>query len=272
MLDARDAATLAYDAAKRTARFAAAKGAHDDAVVAARQLQADALEIEAAAKRRLADEYDGAQERGEVAGHGDTLKVGPDVPEQNVGKPTAADLGLTRKEIHADRKLRDAEKKYPGLTEIVLKALLDAGKEPTRAALHRAVDEALEDKSEAEDVVTAAATAALGHKARSSKKAMDPNHRPIHAADRPSRFASLVEELAGFRRAEFEEWLTTDSGSQQSIEKAGKYAASAAAMARRFLEIKLSGTAEVTRPRPPLPHSGAMLRRGASRGAGCSRG
>jgi hypothetical protein len=34
---------------------------------AVHRAQADALEIEAKAKRRLADEYDAAQERGEVA-------------------------------------------------------------------------------------------------------------------------------------------------------------------------------------------------------------
>jgi hypothetical protein len=37
---------------------------------AAHRTQADALEIEAGAKRRLADEYDAAQERGEIANAG----------------------------------------------------------------------------------------------------------------------------------------------------------------------------------------------------------
>jgi hypothetical protein len=65
--------------------------------------QADAIEIEALAKRRLADEYDTAQERGEVAKHGANLRKGPDVPKGNVGKATAADVGLSRKEIHEDQ-------------------------------------------------------------------------------------------------------------------------------------------------------------------------
>ena len=67
VLDAREDASLAYDAAKRAVRVIAAKGAADGAIAAARRLQADALAIETAAKRRLADEYDAAQERGEVA-------------------------------------------------------------------------------------------------------------------------------------------------------------------------------------------------------------
>jgi hypothetical protein len=46
---------------------ALAKDAHDTLIAAAHRAQADALEIEAGAKRRLADEYDDAQERGEVA-------------------------------------------------------------------------------------------------------------------------------------------------------------------------------------------------------------
>lgn len=53
-------------------------------------VQADALEIEACAERRLADEYDAAQERGEVAFSGDTLRAGPGVPNRNAGKATAA--------------------------------------------------------------------------------------------------------------------------------------------------------------------------------------
>jgi hypothetical protein len=64
VLEARDMASVAYDAAKRGARVAQAKGAHDSLIAAAHRLQADALEIEAGAKRRLADEYDAAQARG----------------------------------------------------------------------------------------------------------------------------------------------------------------------------------------------------------------
>jgi len=53
---------------------------------AAHRAQADALEIEAGAKRRLADEYD-AQARGEVATQRDG-KLGRSQPERL--KPTAA--------------------------------------------------------------------------------------------------------------------------------------------------------------------------------------
>jgi hypothetical protein len=47
---AREIATLAYAAAKRAARVARTKGVHDDQIAAAHWVQADALEIEAAAK------------------------------------------------------------------------------------------------------------------------------------------------------------------------------------------------------------------------------
>jgi len=67
VLEARDMAGFAYDVAKRAARLQRAKSAHDDLVAAAHRAQAHALEIEARAKRRLADEYDAAQARGEVA-------------------------------------------------------------------------------------------------------------------------------------------------------------------------------------------------------------
>ncbi len=58
----------------------------------------DALEIESAAKIRLADEYDAAQGRNEIARQGRPKNLGD-------GKvlPAAADLGLRRDEIHAAR-------------------------------------------------------------------------------------------------------------------------------------------------------------------------
>ena len=66
VLEARDMADFAYDTAKRAARLQKAKGAHDELIAAAHRAQAGALEIEAQAKRRLADEYDTAQQRGEL--------------------------------------------------------------------------------------------------------------------------------------------------------------------------------------------------------------
>ena len=55
------------------------------------------LEIESEAKRRLADEYDAAQERGEVRTRADNQHV----PDENKLKVT--DLGLTRKQVHEAR-------------------------------------------------------------------------------------------------------------------------------------------------------------------------
>lgn len=142
VLEARDLAGLAYDAAKRAARIGKAKGAHDDLIGASYRLQADALMIEANAKRRLADEYDAAQERGEVANSGDTLKRGPGVPEQNAGKATAADLGLSRKDIHEARIIRDAERADPGIVSRTVSEAIGAGEEPTRAKVRRAAQQA----------------------------------------------------------------------------------------------------------------------------------
>lgn len=106
VLDARDMASVAYDAAKKAARLGNAKRAHDELISAAYRAQADALEIEAQAKRRLADEYDAAQERGEVKANGGARNF--TVPKQN-SEPSAADVGLSRKDIHEARIIRDAE-------------------------------------------------------------------------------------------------------------------------------------------------------------------
>lgn len=54
VLEARHAASIVYDAAKSAARMAKAKQAHDDVIAAVYRTQADALEIEALAKRRVA--------------------------------------------------------------------------------------------------------------------------------------------------------------------------------------------------------------------------
>jgi hypothetical protein len=137
VLEAREAAGLAYDVAKRAARLSRAKSAHDDLIAAAHRAQADALEIEAAAKRRLADEYDAAQARGEVAGHGRS-KVEP----ANV--TTAADLGLRRDQIHDARLIRDAEQADPGIVRRTLDEKLERGEEPTRSAVRRAAEDRLQ--------------------------------------------------------------------------------------------------------------------------------
>ena len=137
VLEAREAAGLAYDTAKRAARLGRAKAAHDDLVAAAHRAQAHALEIEAAAKRRLADEYDAAQARGEVAGHGRS-KVEP----SNV--TTASDLGLRRDQIHNARLLRDAEPADPGLVRRALDEKLQRGEEPPRSAVRRTAEDRLQ--------------------------------------------------------------------------------------------------------------------------------
>lgn len=73
---------------------------------------ANALEIDAQAKRRLADEYDAAQERGEVkANGGDRVST---VSRRN-SAPAAADIGLRRDQIHEAREIRDAEDADPGI-------------------------------------------------------------------------------------------------------------------------------------------------------------
>lgn len=135
LLEAREQASLAYDAARRAHRLACATKAHDDLQNRIRRVQGEALAIEARAKIRLADEYDAAQERGEVVGRsggGDNT-----VPERNAA--TAADLGLSRKTIHEARHLRDGERETPGIVSDVIQREIEEGRAPTRAAVKRAV-------------------------------------------------------------------------------------------------------------------------------------
>ncbi|GLS46260.1 hypothetical protein GCM10007884_42520 [Methylobacterium brachythecii] len=85
-------------------------------------VQAVALEIEASAKRRLADEYDAAQERGEVGQEGRPKTV----PDGNGFRAaTVADLGLTRKDIFEARRVRNAEALSPGVVQRMIDARLE---------------------------------------------------------------------------------------------------------------------------------------------------
>lgn len=132
ILDARDMARVAYDAAKSAARIARAKQAHDEIIGTVYRAQADALAIEAAAKSRLADEYDAAQERGEVRANGERSF-------SSAEKVGASDLGLSHKEIHEARLIRDAEREHPGIVRRTVDSLLEAGEEPTKSAVRRAI-------------------------------------------------------------------------------------------------------------------------------------
>jgi hypothetical protein len=138
ILDAHDMADVAYTAAKTAGRLARAKGAHDELVAKAHRAQADALEIESLAKRRLADEYDAGQDRGEVA----SGRPKKSLPDENTFQATTEDLGISSKEIFEARQVRDAEKADPGIVRRVLDEKLAAGEEPTKAALREAVVEA----------------------------------------------------------------------------------------------------------------------------------
>lgn len=180
VLDARDLAAAAYDAAKSAARFARAKGAHDELIAKVHRAQADALEIEAMAKRRLADEYDAAQERGEVQSRGGDRVS--NVSDRN-NAPTSADLNLSRKDIHEARQIRDAEVAEPGIISRTIMERLHAGHEPTKAAVRQAVIE----------VVSRPSTGAP----RTSRA--NPIHQPNPAYDAVNRIiggcASISETL-----------------------------------------------------------------------------
>jgi len=136
VLEARDMARTAYDAAKSAGRMAKAKSAHDSIVTEVHRAQAHSLAIRARAEMRLAEEYDAAQERGEVVGSHDGARKRVDSDNAIV---TAADLGLRRDEIHEARSFRDAERDEPGLIQRAIDGMIERGEEPTRAALRREV-------------------------------------------------------------------------------------------------------------------------------------
>lgn len=136
VLEAREMARIAYDAAKTAGRIAKAKQAHDSILADVYRSQAHATAIRARAEMRLAEEYDAAQERGEVARHGGGRNF--NVSGKNV-EPTAADIGISRKDIFEGRQFRDAERNDPGVINRTLDRFVERGEEPTRAALQREI-------------------------------------------------------------------------------------------------------------------------------------
>jgi phage N-6-adenine-methyltransferase len=141
VLDAKAKANFAYDAARAAARFAKSKGAFDEVMAAVYRSQADALVIEAMAKRRIADEYDAGQLDGTFSRRGEWRKK-KDMTNSHVlkaGKITIGDVGLNGKSIERFRAVRDAENECPGITRIVAHGLIEAGIDPTKAAVGRKI-------------------------------------------------------------------------------------------------------------------------------------
>jgi hypothetical protein len=184
VLEARELASFAYDIAKRTARLAKAKNAYDELIAAAHRAQADSLAIEAQAKRRLADEYDLARESGVASAQGQRTDLLP--VEKKV--PTAADLGLSHKEVHEARVIRDAEAAEPGIVRRTLDEKLARGEEPTRAALRK--------------MVVDAAMRGLRPQRKPSRR------NPLHVPPTPRQAA--WQHVTGTFRA-FAEWATDDN-------------------------------------------------------------
>ena len=139
ILEASEMAGMAVDIAKRQSRMARAKGAHDEVISITYRSQAAALEIQAAAKIRIADEYDAAQKRGEVRSDGQRGKAAKAAYAGNSSVATAADIGLSRKEIYEARMIRDAEVITPGVVRGALDRAIEGGREPTNAAIMRSV-------------------------------------------------------------------------------------------------------------------------------------
>lgn len=200
VLEARDLASVVYDAAKKAARMAQAKGAHDAVIAAAHRAQADALVIEAEAKRRLADEYDAAQERGEVATPGgDRSKI----PDENFAPATAEDLGLTRKQVHEARQIRDAEEAQPGIVKRTLDRAIADRREPTRAELMREIKAEQAEKAAAKREARDQKERALAARIREGVKALEgAKEYGVILADPPWRFEPYSRETGMDRAAD----------------------------------------------------------------------
>lgn len=175
LLDARAEADTVRGIAKQASGLARRKGHLDSVVNAANRAQVDAMKIEAAALARLADEADAAVERGELRKHGQrtpaNLETGPASGAANRKSGEAAsgaahsqasgaankehgatefrhgeglpltyeEAGLSHREVHEARRIRDAERAEPGIVERALEARFEAGHVPGRKFLRDAI-------------------------------------------------------------------------------------------------------------------------------------
>lgn len=135
VLEARDLARVAYDAAKSALRIAKAKQAHDSLMVEVHTAQAHALSIRARAEMRLAEEWEAAQESGAANKNGGDRK-----------SEIQGGLLISRKKIGfegrlADEaiKLRDAEQANPGIVQRTINGFVERGEEPTKEAVYREI-------------------------------------------------------------------------------------------------------------------------------------
>jgi hypothetical protein len=133
VLEARDMARMAYDAAKSAARIMKAKQAHDSLIADVHRSQAHALAIRARAEMRLAEEYDAAQESEHAR------SVGRPKSDTDKSDFVSADDVGGKNALQDARAFRDAEYAEPGVVQRTLDKIVERGEEPTRAALKREI-------------------------------------------------------------------------------------------------------------------------------------
>lgn len=138
VLDAQGQADFAYDASKAMAKMARARGAHDEVTASAYRAEADALEIRAMASKLLAEKYEEAQERGEVARPGGV--VGSTFRDRKGQLITLKDLGIAPSTMSRYRDIKNLEAEEPGFIRSSLNAIIERGDEPTKAALGREIN------------------------------------------------------------------------------------------------------------------------------------
>lgn len=118
--------------------MAQAQAAHDEVVAKFHRAQGDALEGKAMASKLYYEETQAAIARGELQGRGgDRRSEDFKVEGYNFENPTQH-----KQVAHEGKMIAEAEAVDPGIVRRVLDEKLDAGQEPTKAALREAVIEA----------------------------------------------------------------------------------------------------------------------------------
>ena len=171
----------------------------------------------------------GALGRTVVRGHGGARNSKVAAPD--LERPTVKQLGLTKQQIERDRQLRDAEARAPGVTKRTVEAMIDAGKEPTRAALKRAIVAV---------VIYGASAAEAAERAASAPRASGPNQWEMGRS--PSYLLQLVKQLADYKPDEIAQWEAESSPAnwKKQLASARRRAGKAIALLQHLQETSIA--------------------------------
>lgn len=167
---------VAHDMAKQVAKSPLASS---EIKAEARQQMGEALKTERRAERRMADEVDMAQERGELPAKGQH--------KAHVQNVDMNDVGITKQEVSRARKARDFDSVCPNVYDAAVDKAVEDGK-VTKAEIERNVSALTSDEQKA-------VVAEMMRPSPRRRKAKNPLYNPNPVMEAHRALSSNCEEI-----------------------------------------------------------------------------